>query len=475
MEICIIGSGVSGLMCAIELKKINAIKKINIISSNKIPSIKVGESTTYPFYTFINNNFDLKEFITNTDASVKYGVYYKNWSKRNFIHFFTPETPFERYNTRERPYCELLANKDPNIHFHSLLGNKLWKYIHKNQVCLNDNDYRFSWHFDAAKFKKFLISKLKNNSKINFIEDTIKNCIFGENKKILYISGENNKKYIADYFVNCCGENYLNEVFGDKYISLSPYLLTNRALVYPLKFTNKKDQFHPYTVAKTMKYGWRWITPTQTRIGTGYVFSDNHISVDQATHEFLEDIGDKTIAPQLVNFNPRINQNIWKSNYCSIGMSSGFLEPLDAPGLAMTVGQIGTLISIIEKIDKINQNIIDKKELEIDIKNYNFRDLLYYQWWCSFILLQYKTCWRNDTQFWIDHKNVFCDFFESIIKTLEYPNDELFDRYEYEMFFKTIAAKDIKWKSKIKHVPYKIEQQDSKTIHHLEYIENFYK
>jgi hypothetical protein len=106
-----------------------------------------------------------------------------------------------------------------------------------------------------------------------------------------------------------------------------------------------------------MKNGWRWITPTQSRIGTGYVFSDNHISVDEATNEFLDDIGDKTIKPFLVDFNPKYIKNPFKTNSCTIGMSNGFLEPLDAPGLALTNGNI---INLIDVLDKINQ-----------IKNYN--------------------------------------------------------------------------------------------------------
>ena len=61
-----------------------------------------------------------------------------------------------------------------------------------------------------------------------------------------------------------------------------------------------------------MKHGWRWITPTWERIGTGYVFSENHISVDEAINEFITDIGDKTIQPFVVNFKPRVNKKTFK-------------------------------------------------------------------------------------------------------------------------------------------------------------------
>jgi hypothetical protein len=465
-------------MTARELLNLYFVEKITIVGSSKIPSIKVGESTTMPFYNFVEKNFNIAEFVKSTDASVKYGVYYNNWSKRDFIHFFGSDKPFLRNSNTERTYCEILANKDPEIHIHELIANKLWKFIQKNEVSLDLEEHNHSWHFDAGKFKIFLKNYLKKNNKITFFDDAIIDCKFSFGDTIEYLTGESNKKYTADYFVNCCGDNKLNEdVFKEEYVSLSSYLLTNKALVYPLKYTNKRDKFHPYTVAKTMKNGWRWITPTQSRIGTGYVFSDNHISIDEATNEFLEDIGDKTIEPFLVDFNPRCNKTPFKSNSCTIGMSAGFLEPLDAPGLSFTNGSINNLVEFLTKINEIkyeNMYIITKEKLNF-CKKINFNTSRGYDWWCSFILHQYKTCWRNDTQFWIDHKNVKCNFYEQIINSLEYVRMELFERYEYEMLFKTTAGKDMQWKSKLKQNPFPIEELDSETIHHLDYIQRFYE
>ena len=478
MHICIIGTGASGWIACTLLQKLDFIKKITIIGSSKIPSIGVGESTTLNFVSQVLNEVELKKFVQESDAAVKYGVFYKNWSKRDFIHYFKSQSDFIRSNTCEKSYGEMLANKDPEIHIHDLIGNKMWNFIQKNEVSLNLEEHIHSWHFDAGKFIKFLQDLNLKDNKVTLIDDTIIDCKFSFGDTIENIVGENNKKYTADYFVNCCGDNKLNEnVFKEEYVSLSSYLLTNKALVYPLKYTNKRDQFHPYTVAKTMKNGWRWITPTQSRIGTGYVFSDNHISIDEATNEFLEDIGDKTIEPFLVDFNPRCNKTLFKSNSCTIGMSSGFLEPLDAPGLAFTNGSIDKLVEFLTKINEIkyeNMYIITKEKLNF-CKKTNFSTSRSYDWWCSFILHQYKTCWRNDTQFWIDHKNVKCNFYEQIINSLEYVPMELFERYEYEMLFKTTAGKDMQWKSKLKQNPFPIEELDSETIHHLDYIQRFYE
>jgi tryptophan halogenase len=471
MHICIVGTGASGWITCTLLQKFDFIKKITIIGSSKIPSIGVGESTTLNFVSKVLSEIELKKFVQESDAAVKYGVYYKNWSKKDFIHYFKSGTDFSRTNNCEESYGEMLANKDPEVHIHNLIGNKLWNFIQKNEVSLDLEEHIHSWHFDAGKFIQFLKNINLDNDKVTLINDTITDCKFSFGDTIEYIFGESNKKYTADYFVNCCGDNDLNEnVFKEEYISLSSYLLTNKALVCPLKYTNKQDQFHPYTVAKTMKNGWRWITPTQSRIGTGYVFSDNHVSIDEATNEFLDDIGDKTIEPFLVDFNPKCNKKPFKSNSCTIGMSSGFLEPLDAPGLTLSLYGITSLIKILEckndtsKLLKVNKIINES----------NFSMTLKYQWWCSFILHQYKTCWRNDTQFWIDHKNVKCNFYEKIINSLEYVPIDLLERHEYMMFYLTTAGKDIQWKAKIKQKPFPVQELGTKTIHHLDYIQRFY-
>ena len=473
MNICIIGTGASGWIACTMLKKLDFIKKITIIGSSKIPTIGVGESTTLDFVYSVLNNVELKDFVRECDAAVKYGVVYKNWSRRDFIHHFT--------NPEEEKWENMvgLGNKDPDTYIHDLRRKKLWNFIHKNEVSLDCETQSHTWHFDAGKFISFLKKVNLKDNKVSFVDDTIIDCKF-VGDEVEYIIGENNQKYTADYFINCCGDNKLNEkVFKEEYISLSSYLLTNKAIVYPLKYTNKTDQFHPYTVAKTMNCGWRWITPTQSRIGTGYVFSDKHISVDEAINEFLEDIGDKTIEPFEVDFRPRYNKKTFKINSCTIGMSSGFLEPLDAPGLTLSTEAIKFLINIL-KIKNKNENCLSV------LKSANNNQWFLTKFWASFILHQYKTSWRNDTEFWIDHKNVECDFYESIhdlmIKKL--PLDEKLTTdcrkimsmksINYPSMWFTTAAKDVQWNTKVIQKPVPIEQPDTETIHHLDYIQRFY-
>ncbi len=261
-------------------------------------------------------------------------------------------------------------------------------------------------------------------------------------------------------------------------------LLTDKAVVYPLEYTNKREQFHPYTVAKTMKNGWRWITPTWERIGTGYVFSSNHVSEDEAINEFLEDIGDKSLQPKVVDFVPRISKKSFKLNHCSIGMANGFLEPLDAPGLAMTNLSMKKLSDVLEiysnDISSQNINELSNNKLYTQaIHTVNYLMSESYKFWVSFIFNQYKSCHRLDSSFWVDHKNIKFPPWDNIVKDLNKSCDDYHNDWDIMMVAVTLASRDIPFStplpSEITPHNFPLKEKIFNTQHHLDWIENFHK
>lgn len=463
MEICIIGNGVAGLFACNFLSNNDWIKKITLIGSPNIPSIGVGESTTLSMNALIEkSNINLVDFVKETDASVKYGVYYKNWSKRDYIHYFKSPIPWYREGIDPEAYSRILANKNPNIHIHELIGKNLFEEIKKNNVLLDTEEYWLSWHFEAAKGIEFLMKNALKSEKVNFISGNVVDCIF-EDDCIKSLILDDNRHIKSDYYINTSGKwNFNTKIFREEYESLSDVLLTNKALFIPIEYENKKEQFHPYTIAKTMKYGWRWITPTYSRIGTGYVFSDNYISEDEAIDEFVRDIGDLTIKPHVVDFSPKYNKKTFRKNSCSIGMANGFLEPLDAPGIAIMSSILHEFEFMIKIFSEKNFHAYEQK---LNILNKYMESN--FKWWCSFILCQYKTCHREDTDFWKDHKRVKFEYYENIIKNLDAPHSSI---KETMMFSQSFAAKDIKWNTTLTEEPFKIPEKKCETINHLEWI-----
>ena len=469
MKVCIVGTGASGWLCCNYLKHQPFVDEVTIIGSSKIPTIGVGESTTLEVEKLLRffvqqGDFEFSDFIRESHATIKYGVMYENWSKHTFIHHFKSLKHWKS----DRDYLEYgqsLLNKDPNTNIHEYIGSHLLEFILENKISLDDQDYPTAFHFDAAQFIKFMSGVALKHPKVKFIDGIVRGGnIKDDEVNSITVNGKNVE---SDYFIFATGDNKLNVDFlGIEYTSLDKYLLTNKAVVYPLKFQNKREQIHPYTVAKTMDNGWRWITPIWTRIGTGYVFSNNHISEDEAVHEFLTDIGDHTLTPNVVDFYPKYNKRCFRKNWCTIGMSQGFLEPLDAPGLTITAQ------TIVEYL----HNAIQYKNI---VSNYNYMINEYnsliekkHLLWMSFILCQYKTSHRDHTQFWKDHKNVQCEYYDNLISSI---NDVKDDSNAAFMFYQTIAAKGHNIPVSNNNKPKK--SQDTfihEKIHHQDFIGGFH-
>jgi len=485
MHICIVGTGAAGLMTACLFKQKGYVKKISLIGSPNISTIGVGESTTLNFES-LHCKFedDLSNFVRESDAALKYGVYYHGWNPgKNWIHFFKSSVQTEMNGLDYLRYSISLGNKPKNVFIHDIFGKKLVDYIDRNEVVKErencPHEYPFSWHFDAGKYIKYMKGICERSKKIEMIYDTAVSCEFKYENNIKSVSKirlDSGREIIADFYINSSGASGKSgNVFQVEYELLTDVLLTNRALFLPLKYTNKREQFHPYTIAKTMKNGWRWITPTWSRIGTGYAFSSNHVSDDDAIKELLEDIGgDTSLEPNIVDFTPKVNKKTFGSNYCNIGMASGFLEPLDAPGLTISVNSVEELsyhFNYYTNRDHIVNDIHNPNhEWNETINSLNRTSKNTFKFWCSFIINQYKSCHRRDTEFWRDHVSVEYPYYNWIMENL---GDETFWENMGPgsmMFHQTLASRNIQWDTVIDDIPILLSERDVPTMNHYDYI-----
>ena len=144
MHICIIGSGVAGLMAANLFATKSYVKKITHIQSSKIPSIGVGVSTTLNFET-LHKKFDTNaaNFIKESDATVKLGVMYSNWSEKEFLHYFKTKFLFEKYNTTSLKYSNSLSNKDEKKYIHDLVSSNLYLNSKNNKIPVNSPNFYY--------------------------------------------------------------------------------------------------------------------------------------------------------------------------------------------------------------------------------------------------------------------------------------------------------------------------------------------
>lgn len=488
MHVCVVGTGASGLMAVAMLAKHPKVDKVTLIGSTDIPPIGVGESTTMTFPAFCKKyGIDLKEFIRESDGAVKYGVLYRNWSNQDFIHHFkglfsSVNSDEERFNILDR-----LPNITTGEFIHDYIGSTLWKEGVKNHNVLDTDvdsiHHPMSFHFDAGKFIEFLFKQVMKSDKVHFLEDTVVNVNFSESRYIINLTTKNNTAVNANYYINTTGQNTFSEnLFKEEYELYTDILLTNKAVVCPLDYRDKRSEFHPYTVAKTMKNGWRWITPTWSRIGTGYVFSDNHISEDQAISELLSDIGDTSLTPRVVDFTPRANKTTFKLNHCSVGMANSFLEPLDAPGLTLATNLI---MYIGEEVLGKHSDIIKtgnllglkyNKEYQATLSNLNLHNRQQSDFWKLFIYSQYKHCYRSDTEFWRDCKNVELESYNLFFNSLQtYKETTRIYPDESYMLAQTAASYGKKWRTGNNLPLQKVNDNilpGKKPVHHLDFIKS---
>jgi len=371
-SIAIVGGGTSGLIAALILKTKFQKTKIDIIKSDKIGIIGVGEGSTEHWLDFCNYvGITLQELLNEAGATFKYAVYFKGWTKEDYVHFVDGDWGAEHGNYY--PLYGLAVSKK--------LKNKniVADFIFKNKIAKNSFSNQF--HFNTFKLNDFLIKKCKQKH-INIIEDEIIKVKHSEKIECLI---SNKKKYRYDFYIDSTGfKKLLISSLSSKWISYNKYLPMNEAIAFPTPSTNDYDV---YTLSEAMSSGWRWRIPTQDRWGNGYVFCNDFINASQAEEEISKKFNHKIEIAKNIKFNSGQLDRSWIKNCCAVGLSSSFLEPLEATAIGTTIQQMFLLTNYISSFSE--KDIDQFNKYNSDITNNNL----------DFVLLHYL-CKKSDTKFW---------------------------------------------------------------------------
>jgi hypothetical protein len=244
------------------------------------------------------------------------------------------------------------------------------------------------YHFNAFKLNAFLLKKCKLNN-IKIIDDEIKK-VNVKNNIINSIEGQK-KKYKFDFYIDCSGfKKILISKLGTKWISYSKHLPMNEAIAFP---TPDTDEYPPYTLSRAMSAGWLWRAPTNGRWGNGYVFNNRYIDAKQAQKECEDYLGYKIDIFKNIKFEAGTLDKSWEGNCAAIGLSSSFVEPLEASSLGTTINQIFLLTHLLPNYTKEDVDLYNKKFKKIVE---NIRD---------FIVMHYLVK-KKDSKFWKELKLV---------------------------------------------------------------------
>lgn len=440
-KIFIVGGGSAGWMTAATLIKAFPEKDITVIESPDIKTIGVGESTLGQINEWLDF-LDIKDedFMSFTKASYKLSIRFEDFYKKGDGGFHYPfgsvfENNFvgdkEFWFSKKKFFPEtLLSDYATSISTNMALVNNNVLFKNEDQeLPLFNFKKDVAYHFDASKFGEWLKEYYCKPKGVKHIVEEIINIKTNE-KGIKNL----NNKYDADLFIDCTGFKslLLGKTLKEPFCDYSHLLPNNKAWATSVPYKNKEKELKPYTNCTAIENGWVWNIPSWDKIGTGYVYSDKYISDKKALAELKKHLNKKGLNYTKSTFNNikmrvGIHERLFVKNVCAIGLSAGFIEPLESNGLLSVHEFLLNLINILKR-GKITQWNRD---------NFNVSCKKYFDVFTEFVASHYALSQRTDTPYWQDISNK--SFYDNrlVDSELKLTLDCYMDRFN---FFKSNAG-----------------------------------
>ena len=397
-NIVIVGGGTAGWITAHQfLNKTSHRVKVTVIAAKEIPIIGVGESTTGRFHNFINSSsnilpLDEHSFLRETESTFKIGIKHSDWHTVGKS-FYSPIG--DNYsNARNYPH----GNYD-DFRIYHVANNLDYDQTFQSQLMIHsklptEHNFNVAYHLDTYKVGQYLKDKaLTLKSRCTYIEDQVTDIVRNDKGFITSLVTASGKKIKGDLFIDCSGKKRILMKHLTKFKSYNQELLVNRAIPFYIK--NKPGELiKNYTHAWAQKYGWMWQIPTQARMGCGYVYSDNHTTPEKAQEEIEKVLGHSIKPLADLKFEAGRLEEAWVHNVFAVGLSSGFIEPLEATSIHASLVHITHFIEHYYKEDM-------PFECDLLQNQYNHNIRLMWDQIKDFIVFHYISP-RKDTFFWRD-------------------------------------------------------------------------
>ena len=401
-KVVIVGGGTAGWMAAAALSQLIAGGvSVTLVESEEIGTVGVGEATIPPLLDFNQMlGIDENEFVRQTQATFKLGIEFVNWGRQGdrYIHPFgvygrdALGVKFHQIWLRDR---QLAGNSsepgDIGDYCLSVVAARLGRFTrptgNPDSVL---STLRYAFHFDAGLYARFLRAYAERRG-VERVEGRIEGVAQDpDNGFITSVTLKDGRTVAGDFFVDCSGfrSMLLGDTLGVPYRSWRHWLPCDTAIAVPCAGTANPT---PYTRATAGHSGWRWRIPLQHRIGNGHVFSAAHIEHERALDELLQGLdGPPTAEPRTLRFEAGRREKLWEKNCVAIGLSGGFLEPLESTSIHLIQSGIFKLMGLFPdggfdqaEIDQYNAFLVEEYE--------RIRD---------FVILHYSATERDDSEFW---------------------------------------------------------------------------
>jgi len=419
-QVMIVGGGSAGWMTAAYLRKaLGERVDVTVLESPNIKTVGVGEATFSTIKLFFDYlGLSEHEWMPSCNATYKLAIRFVNWTTQGG-HFYHP---FQRYETvdgynlgewwlklkrGEEPFdyacfntpaiCD--AKKSPRFLDGRVYDDKvqgLWtgdaiadnKFLADHQV-----QYPYAYHFDASLLAKYLEGYGVARG-VRQIHDEVQEVVLAEDGSIDHLVTRENGNLRADLYVDCTGFRGLliNQALKEPFVSFAESLLCDRAIALQVPVDIQTRGINPYTTATALSSGWVWNIPLYGRVGTGYVYSSAFTTPEAAEAELRQHLGPVSNGLQANHIRMRIgrNRNSWVKNCVAIGLSSGFVEPLESTGIFF----------IQHGIEELIHHFPHRAPDEESIRDYNRTIAECIDGVRHFLTLHYRASDRRDTEFW---------------------------------------------------------------------------
>ncbi|HEY0892123.1 MAG TPA: tryptophan halogenase family protein [Cellvibrio sp.] len=396
-KVVIAGGGTAGWVAAAALsKQLGKLLDIVLVESEQIGTVGVGEATIPPMRTFHSLlGIDEQEFMRATNAVFKLGISFKNWGQigDEYIHPFGP-TGQSSYLADFQHFW--LHGKSKGIHAEFGEYSLEVQAAKANKFAISKKgNINYAYHLDATRYAQFLrqFSEKHGTKRIEGKIQQVQQHPDGDIKALLLESGE---VVDGDLFIDCTGFTGLliDKTLKTPYEDWSHWLPCNSAIAIQ---TESVEPAKPYVTCTAHHAGWQWHIPLQHRVGNGNVFCNHFMSDEQAKEHLLNNVQGKVLTePRVIKYQTGRRKVFWNRNCVALGLSSGFVEPLESTSIYLFMIGIVRLMKMFP-FHGVTQSVSNEYNQQLIAELENIRD---------FIILHYHATSREDSEFWRYCKNM---------------------------------------------------------------------
>ena len=399
VRVVVLGGGTAGWMSAAALQKLlGPLVEVTLVESEDIGIVGVGEATLPHIRGFVERlGIDEAAFMKATHATYKLGIDFRDFGRigESYIHPFgsfgeeVAGVGFHHYWLELQRQGRAGPLGSYSLAVEAARANRFRPPAEDQSLA---STYGYAYQFDATLFGPFMrefgigIGVRRVEGKVIEVRQD------PASGNVTALRLEDGQELSGDLFVDCSGFRslLLGQTLGEEWEDWSPWLPCDRAAAMPTAHTT--EEIEPYTRAAARSAGWQWRIPLQHRIGNGYVFASAFLSEDEACTALLANVEGQPLAdPRVLRFRAGRRKRSWSHNVIAVGLSSGFLEPLESTSIYLAQMAITYLIELFPNGGAIDPRDRDEFNRLVDLEYDRVRD---------FLILHYHATTRDDSEFW---------------------------------------------------------------------------